>query len=192
MDIGSASTDAAMAARRSLQMFPFVKADAREQQQNSDPDFTEKSGVMNQSEKMLFCSCGWPQRWADDDSIPVEYDDSFEEFSIVHNREDSRSILHYCPVCGGKLTKYSYNKTEDRVPVGVQAKILAAIRGVRNERELRSRLGDPTDEIRNCQIIDGQVYSVLKYSDRFPDVVLIALVSISGDVSISFNRKEQG
>jgi hypothetical protein len=52
------------------------------------------------SDTTKFCTCGWLERAAAEPSSPIGFDETANEYHLVHGR--FYTILRFCPFCGCK------------------------------------------------------------------------------------------
>lgn len=89
------------------------------------------------------CGCKWFERAAEDPDMPVIFDETTNEFHLVHLNGKGYSLFYHCPFCGG------------RAPESLRASLFACVsheetvrlhlltENIRTEEEMRAAHGEP-------------------------------------------------
>ena len=87
------------------------------------------------------CSCDVLVHAAREPRIPIEFDGELHEYNIVLG--PSKTRMHYCPFCGGKLPESLRATRFAHVPMEEKNRLFALAQGLKCEADLVAKLGKP-------------------------------------------------
>ena len=93
--------------------------------------------------------CGWLVRWADDPSVPIEFDADLNEYQLVTRGPGeaySKIPFYFCPSCGHTAPKSRRESLFEPLTEGEMDRLSELARGLRSLEDVRGRFGDPDDE----------------------------------------------
>jgi hypothetical protein len=87
------------------------------------------------------CTCGYLQRAADDQSLPIEFDALTGEYQF--NSASSKLVIYHCPFCGGAAPKSKRHLLFAVIPSDEEQRLAQLLSHVRTIRSAIKRLGKP-------------------------------------------------
>ena len=147
----------------------------------------------------LSCTCGSPQAWVDDPTMPFEFDSKFNEYYLV--TLDNQSILfRYCPMCGGRLPKSKRSEFFTQPSYSDMSESKRRLASVKSLDEVIRILGPP-DETFGPQTHSPQkkaiygfrdVKQTIKYTSLSETFDLTVQETVDGQINIVVQGKPKG
>jgi len=89
------------------------------------------------------CGCKWFERAAKDPDVPVIFDETTNEFHLVHLNGGGRSLFYHCPFCGGRAPESLRGTLFADVSIEEIARLYAYTESILTEENIRSTHGEP-------------------------------------------------
>jgi hypothetical protein len=93
------------------------------------------------------CTCGYPQRAADDAENPVVFDERTSEYQFTYQEPGleglSTLILYHCPFCGGAVPGSKRSLLFATIPGAEAARLVTVLEPVKTVRDALEQLGPP-------------------------------------------------
>jgi len=144
------------------------------------------------------CRCGEVKRWTLIPNSILNFDAFVEQYYLQAGT--SKLHMYFCPECGGSLPR---SKADDTLFIEASQDEMASIgqmlAGAKTKNEIVSLLGTPDQRIKRSatDLRDERIYGVVPIKEsllytRFKTVHLCVQESLTGEVRLSFLRKERG
>jgi len=89
------------------------------------------------------CKCRWLERWANDPTHPIVFDERLNEFQIVQHDHAGYSMIYYCPFCGGKAPKSVRQTLWTEVTQQEAHRLHELTSHIQTSKELFATFGEP-------------------------------------------------
>src|SRR6266404_1479434 len=151
---------------------------------------------LSDTQSMPECGCGLVLGWANEPNIPIEYDSEFNEYCLI--AQDSRkTILYYCPICGGHLPKtertslFTTPSTEEIIEINERLKSVTTMDDVvRILGEPDERYGPIINDPEKKRVYGMKdVRQGLRYTSLAKTLVLTVQENEDGRIHVIFEGK---
>jgi hypothetical protein len=141
------------------------------------------------------CACGYLERAAAEETVPIVFDPVVNEYHILHVSEGGGySVIYHCPFCGGATLESRRDAYFAQVTTAEAARLRRLTAGIQTVLEARNVLGPPDREnptgltITTPESEDGgpmvSTYPTLTYT-RLSDTADVTLVDY-GPLGVRF------
>jgi hypothetical protein len=135
------------------------------------------------------CDCGFPERWARDPSVPIEFNPKVNEYYLVAGTKGGmHHVMHYCFWCGGRLPESKRGELFTEPAESEMAQVRAVSAEAKSAADVLRVLGEPDATFDWVDTDDPELNGAKKwdkcyrYSSRWKTLVVNVMEFSDGSI----------